>query len=191
MLLYLFVYIMKDLANNKTKYKKQKHIYPITKEISIYLLIIFILIFYYYICMCTYNFSSDNCQLITVYTTNFVELEPISQPKIWYKYIFDDFLDKFTSNSKTINHKFIQVKLEVKTLMPLENNLGTVKKSVILNKIQSDSMKSLISDCEFYKKKTSLLEIQLLNTKIAYINLIKDIDNITKEMNYSLKKPWC
>jgi hypothetical protein len=39
--------------------------------------------------------------------------------------------------------------------MPLESedNLGTVKKSVILNKIKYDYMKSLISECEFYKKK--------------------------------------
>jgi hypothetical protein len=73
--------------------------------------------------------------------------------------------------------------------MPLEHNISTVKKSVILNKIQSDCMKSLISECEYYKNKTSLLEIQLLQTKIAYHNLIKDIDEITKEMYYSFKKP--
>ena len=73
---------MKDLANNKTKSKKQKHIYQIAKVTSIYLLIIFILIFYYYICMRTYNFNNDNCELITIYTTNFIELKPISQPKI-------------------------------------------------------------------------------------------------------------
>jgi len=141
----------------------------------------------------TYNSNIDNCELITVYNTNFVELEPINQPNIWYKYILDDFFNKFTSYGKTINHKIIEVKLEVKTLMPLEleHDISTVKKSVILNKIQSDCIKSLISECEYYKNKTSLLEIQLLQTKIAYHNLIKDIDEITKEMHYSLKKPWC
>lgn len=182
---------MKDLI-------KQKHIYhvfiyklllEIVKEIFINIIIMFIFVFSYYICIHTYNFSNDNYQLTTVYITNIDELKPINQTNIWYKYLLGDFFDKFTSNSKTINHKFIQVKFEVKTLMPLEHNLDTVKKSVILNKIQSDSMKSLISECEFYKNKTSLLEIQLHNTKIAYINLINDIDNITKEMNYSLKKP--
>jgi len=181
---------MKDLI-------KQKHIYSIfiynqllviVKEILIYLLIILILVFYYYICMYIYNFSEYNDQLTTICTISFEELKPINtnQTNIRYKSILGDFFDKFTSNSKTINHKFIQVKLEVKTLIPLEleHNISTVKKSVILNKIQSDSMKSLISECEFYKYKTSLLEIQLLNTKIAYHNLMKDIDEITKEMNY-------
>ena len=138
--------------------------------------------------MDTYNFSNDNCQLTTVYTTNIEELKPVNKPNIWYKYLLDSFFSKFTSNSKTINYKIIEVKSDIKTLMPLEHNIGIVKKSVILNKIQSDSMKSIISECEFYKNKTSLLEIQLLNTKIAYHNLIKDIDDITKEMNYSFKK---
>jgi hypothetical protein len=145
--------------------------------------------------MHTYSFTNDNNQLTTLYITSIEELKPvnINQPNIWYKYILGDFFEKFTSNSKTINPKFLEIKPEIKTLMPLEleHNIGTVKKSVILNKIQSDFMKSLISECEFCKNKTSLLEIQLLNTKIAYYNLMKDIDDITKEMNYSLKKPWC
>jgi hypothetical protein len=73
--------------------------------------------------------------------------------------------------------------------MPLEHNLETVKKPVILNKVQSDSMKRIISECEFYKYKTFSLEIQLLNTKIAYHNLVKDINDIVKEMNDSPKNP--
>jgi len=174
---------------------KQKHIYyiliynkllVIIKELFTYLLIMFILVFYYYICMCTYSLTNDNDQLTTLYITSIEELNPMNKnsPNIWYKYLINDFFDKFTSNSKTINPKFIQVKLEVKTLIPLEleHNIATVKKSVILNKIQSDYTKSLILECEFYKNKTSLLEIQLLNTKIAYHNLINDIDEITKEI---------
>jgi len=178
---------MKDLTNNKTKPKKQEHIYPIAKEIYRYLFILFILIFYYYICICTYNFSNDNCELITVCTTNFVELEPVSQPKVWYKYILDDFLNKFTSNGKTINSKYMIIKPynAVKVLMPLEHNLDIVENSVILNKIKCDSMYNIISECECYKKKVSLLEIQLINNKIAYHNLVKDINDIIKEMNYS------
>ena len=73
--------------------------------------------------------------------------------------------------------------LNLKILMPLEACSDIKKKSIILNIIQFDSMKTLISECEFYKNKTSLLEIQLLNTKIAYQNLIKDINDIVKEMN--------
>lgn len=184
-LLYLFVYNMKYLVNNKTKLKKQEHFYLIVKEIFIYFLIIFILISYYYICIRTYSFSNHNCELITVCTTNFVELEPVSQPKIWYKYILDDFFNKFTSNGKTINSKYMEPYNVVKTLLPLEHNLNIVENSVILKKIQSDSMKNIISECEFYKNKTSVLEIQLLNNEIAYHNLVRDIYDIVKEINYS------
>jgi hypothetical protein len=72
--------------------------------------------------------------------------------------------------------------------LELEHNLNTVKKSVILNKIKYDYTKSLISECEFYKNKTSLLEIQIFQTKIAYHNLIKDINDIIKEMGSSSQK---
>lgn len=192
-MLFYFYYrnVMKDLI-------KQKHIcyvfiykqlLVLAKEIFICLLIGLIFVFYYYICVHIYSSSNDNSQLTTIYITSIEELKPINQPNMWYKNFVGDFFEKFTSNSKAINPKFMQVKFEVKTLIPLEHNLSIEKKSIILSKIQSDCIKSLISECEFYKNKTSLLEIQLLNTKIAYHNLIKDIDDITKEMNYLFKKP--
>lgn len=174
---------------------KKKHVYhtSIVKEIFVYLLIIFILVFYYYICMRTYNYnySNYNDQLTTICTISIEELKPVNknQSNIWYKYLLDNFFNTFTKNSKSINPKLIEVKSNIKTLMPLEHDISTVNKSIILNKIESDCIKSLISECEHYKDKTSLLEIQLLNTKIAYHNLIKDIDGITKEMHYSFKKP--
>jgi hypothetical protein len=184
---------MKDLIKQKHTYYLYMHkqLLKIIKEIFIFLLIIFILVFYYYICMCTYSFTNDNDQLTTLYITSIEELKPINRnpPNIWYKYLLDDFFNKFTYNGKTINHKILEVKLEVKTLMPLVPE--PVNKSVILNKVKSDPMKSIILECEYYKNKTSLLERQLLQTKIAYHNLIKDIDEITKEMHYSFKKPWC
>lgn len=177
---------MKDLIN-------KKHVYhaSIVKEIFVYLLIIFILVFYYYICMRTYNFSNYNDQLTIICTINIEELKPVNknQSNIWYKYLLDDFFNTFTKNSKSINFKLTEVKPDIKTLMPLEHDISTMKKSIILNKTQPDYIKSLISECKYYKDKTSLLEIQLLNTKIAYHNLIKDIDGITKEMHYSFKKP--
>lgn len=185
---------MKDLI--KQKHINHSSIYKqfivIAKEIFVYLLILLILVFYYYICMCTYNFNNYNDQLTLVYTINLEELKPVDQnpPNIWYKCLLDDFFNTFTSNSKTINPKFIEVKWDIKTLMPLEleHNISTVKKSVILNKIQSDCIKSLILECEHNKNKTSLLEIQLFQTKIAYHNLIKDINDIIKEMASSPKK---
>jgi hypothetical protein len=77
----------------------------------------------------------------------------------------------------------------VKILVPLEpkHDISTVNKPVILNKIQSDHMKNLIFEYEFYKNKASLLEIELLNIKISYQNLMKDINTIVKEMNDSFK----
>ena len=157
------------------------------------LLYIFIFVSCYYICMRTYNFNYDNCQLTTICTISFEEFKPvdINQPKTWYKYILDDFFNKFTSNSKTINYKIIEIKSDIKTYMPLEleHNLGIGKKPVILDKIQSDHMKNLILECEFYKNKASLLEIQFIKAKVSYQDLIKDINDIMKEMNDSSKKP--
>jgi len=73
----------------------------------------------------------------------------------------------------------------VRTLMPLEHNLDIVKKPVIVNKIQYDSVNNIISECEFYKKKIALLEMQSLNNRMAYHILIKDINDIIKDMNSS------
>ena len=120
---------MKDLI-------KQKHTY-IIKEIFTCLLIIFILVFYYYICICIYNFAinHDNDQLTTLYIINIEELKPVNKnpANIWYKCLIDDFFKKFTSNSKTINYKIIEVKSDcvTKTLIPLEleleHNINRVK----------------------------------------------------------------
>ena len=204
---------MKEMTKKKDKTKLffAKHVYlifkqscglpEVTKQILICLCIfilvfcyyIFILIFCYYINMCTYNYSNDNCELISLCTISFEESKPvnINQPKIWYKYFFDDFLNTFTSNGKAINYKIIEVKSDIKTLIPLEleHNLETRKEPAILNKIQSDHMRSIILECEFYKNKASLLEIQLLKDKVYYQDLIKDINDIVKEINDSFKKP--
>lgn len=183
---------MKNFVKQKQIYFTSiyKELLIITKEIFVCLLIIFIFVFCYYICIRTYNFSNYNDQLTTICTISIEELKPVNKnpPNIWYKYIIDDFFNKFTSNSKTINHKITEVKFEAKALMLLKHDISTVKKPLILNKIQYDCIKSLISECEYYKDKTSLLEIQLLDTKIAYHNLIKDIDDITKEMHCSFNK---
>ena len=70
----------------------------------------------------------------------------------------------------------------IKTFMPLEHNINIDKKSIILNKIQDDYINNLISECEFYKNKASLLEIQILKAKISFQDLIKDISGIVKEI---------
>jgi hypothetical protein len=80
----------------------------------------------------------------------------------------------------------IKANYVLKTFMPLEHNIE--KKSVVLNKIQDDYINNLISECEFYKNKTSLLEIQILKAKVSFQDLIKDISSIVKEIPNSSKK---
>jgi hypothetical protein len=96
--------------------------------------------------------------------------------------IFEDFFSKFTSKAKTINY-IIEIKPYIKTLIPIEHNLGIVEKPIILNKIKSYHINSIISECNFYKNKTSLLEIQLQETKITYFNLVNDLNNILKDVD--------
>lgn len=79
----------------------------------------------------------------------------------------------------------IKANYVIKTFIP-EHNIE--KKSIILNKIQDDYISNLISECEYYKKKTSLLEIQILKAKISFQDLIKDISGIVKEIPNSSKK---
>lgn len=168
---------------------KPYNLLKVAKEIFILLNIFVFFSCYCYICICAYKFNNDNCELINICTVSFEESKLVNQSNTWYKYIIDDFFNKFTSNNKTINYKSIEVKSDIKTLMPLapEHDISIVKKSVILNKIQSDSMKNLISEYELYKNKASLLEMELLKIKMSYLDLVKDIDAIVKEMNDSSK----
>lgn len=170
---------------------KPCNLLKVAKEIFILLNIFIYISCYCYICICTYNFNNDNCELINICTVSFEESKLVNQSNTWYKYIIGDFFNKFTSNSKTINHKFIEVKSDIKILMPLEPeyDIGTVKKPVIFNKIKYDLMKNHIFEYELYKNKASLLEIELLKIKIAYQDLMKDINAIVKEMNDSSKNP--
>ena len=46
-----------------------------------------------------------------------------------------------------------------------------------------DHINSLILECELYKHKTSLLEIQVQNTRIVYFNLVNDLNDILKDVD--------
>lgn len=163
--------------------KQMRDLLEAVKEIIKCLLSILISVSCHYI-LCTYICTDDSCELITV-CTDYIESKPVDQPKIWYKHIFEDFFNKFTCNSKTINPKYMNTKpyYVIETLTPLQDNLDTVKKPEILNKVKSDVMNSIVSECKFYKNKTSLLEAQLFETKIAYHNLEKEIDDIVKHID--------
>jgi hypothetical protein len=158
-----------------------KQLFDTTKEIikAIFSIILFV---FCYIYMSTYTFCECDNELITTCSTNFVELQPISTRNIGYMLIFEDFFSKFTSKAKTINY-IIEIKPYIKTLIPIEHNLGIVEKPIILNKIKSYHINSIISECNFYKNKTSLLEIQLQETKITYFNLVNDLNNILKDVD--------
>lgn len=161
--------------------------YKTIKEIIKILLSIFIVLYCYYIGIHTYILCEDDYKLITVCTTNSEELQLTTTPNTWYKSIINDFLKTFTSKGKTINPKFFEIKSSINLIIPLEHNHCVVENS-ILNEIKSNHINNIISECEFYKNKTSSLEIQIFNTKRAYNDLVKDINDILKEMNNSSKK---
>jgi hypothetical protein len=77
----------------------------------------------------------------------------------------------------------------MKIPISLEHYSEIAKKPIILNKIQSNHIRSIELESNFYKNKASLLEMQLLKTKISYQDLIKDINDIVKEINDLNKKP--
>ena len=154
----------------------------VVKEISMFLLYISVIVSYYYICICIYNiFNNYNHELTTACITNLEELKPTNLSNIWYKSIIDDFLNQFTSKGKTINHDFFKFKSYVKT-SPLNYNQDIVEKSIILNRIKSDHMNGLIAECEFYKNKTSLLEIELQWVKVIHCSLVDDLKDILKDI---------
>jgi hypothetical protein len=166
----------------KKKIAKPCSLLKVTKEISIFLLYIFIIVLYYYICIYTYNiFNNYSYEVTTACTTNLEELKPTNLPNIWYKSIIDDFLNQFTSNGKTINHDFFKLRSYVK-ISPLDYNQDTIEKSIILNRIKSEHMNSLIAECEFYKNKTSLLEIELQWIKVIHCSLVDDLKDILKDV---------
>lgn len=179
----LYRYTKSTEHNNHISIIRQ--IYEIAQEIIKALLNIFIFVSCYYIFACRYNLGHCYDEVVTACNTSLEELKPIKVPSIWYKSIIDDFFNKFTSNYKIIDHNFYKTNTQI----TLNHNQDIVEKYIILNKIKSHHINSLNLECEFYKNKTSLLEIQLLNTKIAYHNLVKDINDIVKEINYSSKNP--
>lgn len=165
-----------------------KQLLEATKEITMALLNIFIFVSCYYICIRTYSFSNDNCELITACTstcpTNLGELKPASTPNAWHKSIIDDFFSKFTLKGKTFKHEFVKIRPSLEVLPLNYNQNDIIEKSIILSKIKYDHMSNLISECEFYKNKTSLLEIQVQSTRIVYFNLVNDLNYILKDVNH-------
>lgn len=152
------------------------------QEIIKALLSIFIFVSCYYIFACRYNLGNCHDEVVTVCTTTIEELKPTKVIKIWYKSITDDFFNKFTSKGKTVNHELLKINSSSIKTLPLNYNQDIIEKS-ILNKINSHHINSLMIECEFYKNKTSLLEIQAQNTRIVYFNLVNDLNHILKDVD--------
>jgi hypothetical protein len=64
----------------------------------------------------------------------------------------------------------------------IEHNKDILKNS-ILDNIRSDHINSLVSECEYYKKRIYFLEIQAHYTKMIHYNLINDLHDILKDVD--------
>jgi hypothetical protein len=87
-----------------------------------------------------------------IFIFKYIIIEDYSEPKsnkvpnIWYKFIIDDFFNKFTIKSKTIDQKYFTFKNMQSCIKPLmiEHNQNILNKSILCN-IRSDNINSLIS----------------------------------------------
>jgi len=144
------------------------------KQLLIYLLSMFIIICYY-ILIFKYILNIND-EVVVICTTNIEKLKLIEVPNIWYKSVIDDFFSKFTPKSKTIDHKYFEIRPLI-----IEHNQNIINQS-ILDNIKSDHINSLVLECEYYKNKIYLLEIQTYYTKMIHNNLINDLHDILKDV---------
>jgi len=161
------------------KSKQYNYLLDLIKWLLIYFLSMFIIVCYYiFIFKSILNINNEeiaNC------ITTVEKLKPTEVPNIWYKSFIDDFFSKFTTNSKTIDHKFYEMQLFTKPLI-IEHNQDNLKISILDNN-KSNYINSMISECEYYKKRTFLLEVQAHYTKMIHNNLINDLHEILKDID--------
>jgi len=172
---------MKELTIKQIyhKYKQYNYLlYPI-KWLLIYFLSMFIIVCYYIFIF--KSFLNINDEVVTTCFTTVEKLKPVKVTNIWYKSIIDDFFNKFTTNSKTIDHKYFEMQLTTKSLI-IEQNQNFINKS-ILDNIKSNHINSLVLDCEIYKNKIFFLEVQSHYTKMIHNNLINDLYEILKDVD--------
>lgn len=172
----------KPIKHNNSSISLFGQLYETIREIFKALLSIFIFVSCYYIFTCRYNLENCQDEVVTICTTITEESKPTKVPNIWHKSIINDFFNKFTSKSKSINSEYFKIKSSIKTLS-LNYNQDIIEFSIILNKINTHHINSLILECEFYKNKTSLLEIEAQNTRIVYFNLVNDLNHILKDVD--------
>jgi len=141
----------------------------------IYIYILFIILFILFICV-TYSNVND-----------------------FYMNESDDLMD-YTIDSPVNNSNKIDIISYLNTINKSIPNIHDVNKvnqqnindkyngSTILNKVKDLHLNEMIIECDFYKDKVLQLEIQISNNKVANSNIVKDINDILKEIEYERKK---
>jgi len=149
----------------------------IKKQILIYLINMIIIICYYFF---IYKYILNiNSEVVTITTSTItVENLKLSEvPNIWYKSIIDDFFNKFTIKSKSIDQKYFNMQ----SFAIIKHHQDIIEKS-ILDTIRSDHINSIVLECESYKNKISNLEIQAYYTRMIHNSLINDLNEILKDV---------
>jgi hypothetical protein len=166
---------MKIIKQIHLTFKKLNNSLELTKQLLIYLLIMFIIVCYYYF---IYKYILDiHSEIITTSTITMENLKPIEVPNVWYKSIIYDFFSKFSTKSKTIDQKYF----EIQSFTKIEYNQDIINKS-ILDNIKFNHINNLVAKCEYYKEKISNLEIQVYYTRMIHNSLINDLHEILKDM---------
>src|SRR5271155_1541778 len=95
------------------------------------------------------------------------------------KYLFN------TINKSIYNLNDFYKNGEVKSISIQQRQLNINSKygeSIILNKVKDLHIKEIISECNNHKDKILQLEMQINKNKLANSNLVKDINDILKEI---------
>jgi hypothetical protein len=125
----------------------------------------------YFIFIFNYILNINYEVVITTTTT----VEKLQLTEVTNKSIIEDFFNKFTTKSRTIESKYFEMQLLIK------DNQNIINKSVLDN-IRSDYINSLVLECESYKKRIYFLEVQAQYTKMIQYNLINDLHEILKDV---------
>jgi hypothetical protein len=149
----------------------------IKKQILIYLINMIIIICYYFF-IYKYILNINN-EVVTI-TTSTITVENLKLSEVPNKSIIDDFFNKFTIKSKTIDQKYFTIK-NMQSFAIIKHHQDIIEKS-ILDTIRSDHINSLVLECESYKNKISNLEIQAYYTKMIHNSLINDLNEILKDV---------
>jgi hypothetical protein len=118
----------------------------IKKQILIYLINMIIIICYYFF-IYKYILNINN-EVVTI-TTSTITVENLKLSEVPNKSIIDDFFNKFTIKSKTIDQKYFTIK-NMQSFAIIKHHQDIIEKS-ILDTIRSDHINSLVLECESYK----------------------------------------